>query len=192
MKDRDYTVAFRVIHWAIAICIILMLVTIFLRFNWMNKNHVSQIIQTYISTIGLSLTQDQSISLAKEIREPMWEWHIRIGYILTGLFAIRFLLPLIGSMKFSNPFQKLISVKEKFQFAVYMVFYACIVITLTTGLLTEHGPESIADTAEDIHVLSIYYMIIYLILHFGGVLMAELTNQQGIISAMVSGKRKGF
>ena len=155
----------------------------------MNKNHVSQIIQTYISTIGVSLTQEQSITLAKAIREPMWEWHIKIGYILTALFSIRFLLPLIGSCKFSNPFQKLLSAKEKFQFSVYIVFYACIVITLTTGLLIEHGPKSITDTAEDIHVLSIYYLITYLILHLGGVIMAELTNQQGIISKMVSGKR---
>jgi cytochrome b561 len=190
MKERDYTIVFRIIHWAIAICIILMLITIFLRLNWMNKNHVSQIIQSYISTIGVSLTQDQSIALAKQIRKPMWEWHIYIGYVLTGLFAIRLLLPLIGSMKFVNPFQKLFSAKEKFQFTVYLIFYAFLATSLVTGLLIVNGPESIKESVEDIHVLSIYYLITYLILHFGGVIMAEFTNQQGIISRMVSGNRK--
>jgi Ni,Fe-hydrogenase I cytochrome b subunit len=57
-------------------------------------------------------------------------------------------------------------------------------------LLIVNGPESIKESVEDIHVLSIYYLITYLILHFGGVIMAEFTNQQGIISRMVSGNRK--
>ncbi len=40
---------------------------------------------------------------------------------------------------------------------------------------------------EEIHVLSIYYLIAYIFIHLGGVLIAEFTNEQGIISKMISG-----
>jgi cytochrome b len=60
-------------------------------------------------------------------------------------------------------------------------------ISLVTGLTIELGPKSWEKMAEEIHVLSIYYLITFIIIHIGGVLLAEVTNQQGIISKMVSG-----
>ena len=43
---------------------------------------------------------------------------------------------------------------------------------------------------EQIHVLSIYYLLSFIILHLGGIFIAELTNQKGLISKMVSGSKK--
>ncbi|MDO9593497.1 MAG: cytochrome b/b6 domain-containing protein, partial [Lutibacter sp.] len=104
MKIKNYSAVYRMMHWSIAICMILLLITIFLRLTWMNKNNVAEIIQNYLNTTDQSLTQDQLIVLAKKIRQPMWDWHIYLGYILTGLFSIRFLLPIFGEMKFQSPF----------------------------------------------------------------------------------------
>lgn len=174
-------------HWSIAICMILMSITIFLRLTWMNKNNMAEIIQNYLNTVGQSLTQDQLIVLAKKIRQPMWDWHIYLGYILTGLFTIRFLLPTFGAMKFRSPFKKELFFKEKFQNFIYLVFYGCVVISLSTGLLIKFGPSTIKILMQDIHVLSIYYLGAFVILHISGVLLSEFTNQKGIISKIVSG-----
>jgi cytochrome b561 len=155
----------------------------------MNKNNVAEIIQNYLNTTDQSLTQDQLIVLAKKIRQPMWDWHIYLGYALTGLFGLRFLLPFFGEMKFQNPFNKESIFKEKLQNLIYLIFYVCVVISLATGLMIKFGPGEVKKSMEEIHILSIYYLIAFLIFHIGGVLWAEFTIHKGIISSIVSGRK---
>lgn len=190
MENRTYSAAFRILHWAIAFCMLFMLLTIFLRLNWMNKVNVSEIIQNYLSTTDQSLTEEQSIKLAKLIRKPMWEWHIYTGYVLVGLYVIRMILPFFGEMKFNNPLQKELSLKEKFQYWTYLIFYLCSGLSLITGLIIEFGPNEWKHQTEEIHMLSIYYLLAFIIIHFGGVLLAELSTHKGIISKVISGDSK--
>lgn len=187
MEKTNYSKIYRILHWAIAISFILLLITIFLRLTWMNKHNVAEIIKDYLSTTNQVLTEDQLIDLAKKIRKPMWNWHIYIGYALVGLFSIRFLLPAFGEMKFQNPLSKELTTKMKFQKWTYIVFYICVVISLVTGLIIELGPKEFKKPMESIHVLSIYYLLAFIIIHIGGVLIAEFTDQKGIISRIVSG-----
>ncbi len=190
MENIKYSKIYRIIHWAIAVSFLLLLITIFLRLTWMNKNNVAAIIQDYLSGTDQVLSQDQLIVLAKKIRQPMWNWHIYIGYVLTGLFSLRFMLPLFGHMKFQNPFVKNLSIKEKFQKWSYIIFYLCVVISLVTGLIIEFGPKVLKVPMEEIHVLGIYYLVGFIIIHLAGVFVAEFTNQKGIISRIVSGSKK--
>jgi cytochrome b561 len=189
MENKTYSTVYRIMHWAIAISMLLLLITIFLRLTWMNKNHVADIIQNYLSTTDQTLSRDQAIILAKKIRKPMWDWHIYIGYVLVGLYSIRLLLPFFGQMQFSNPLKKELTVKAKFQYWVYLIFYACVAISLITGLIIEFGSENLKKPMEEIHVLSIYYLLAFIFLHLGGVILAELTTEQGIISKIVSGTK---
>lgn len=184
-----YTKIYRILHWAIALTFMLLLITIFLRLTWMNKYNMAAIIGSYLSDTGQSLSQEQLIVLAKQIREPMWMWHIYLGYTLTGLFSLRFILPLFGKIPFQNPMAKNLSNKEKFQKWIYIIFYVCVSISLATGLIMEFGPEKIEHTMENIHVLGIYYLIGFIVLHWVGVLVAEFTDQKGIVSKIVSGSK---
>lgn len=190
MEPKKYSRVYRIFHWAIAATFLLLLITIFLRLTWMNKHNVAAIIQEYISETGQTLTQDQSIVLAKKIRQPMWDWHIYFGYILTGLFSIRFLLPFFGEMKFQNPFSKNISIKEKLQKWTYILFYSCIIVSLGTGLIIVFGPKDLKKSMEEIHELGIYYLAAFIILHLAGVFLAEFTDQKGIISRIISGSKE--
>lgn len=175
-------------HWAIAISFSLLLLTIFLRLTWMNRDNVAVIIQDFLATTDQSLTQDQAIVLAKKIRQPMWIWHIYIGYVLVGLFSLRLLLPLFGEMKFQNPLRKQLNFKSKFQMWTYLIFYACSIVSLITGLIIELGPKSMKKSMEEIHELGIYYLVGFILIHLAGVLYAEFTTQNGIISRIISGK----
>ncbi len=190
MEKTEYSKIYRILHWAIAVSFLLLLITIFLRLTWMNKYNVAAIIQDYLSGTDQVLTQEQLITLAKRIRQPMWNWHIYIGYVLVGLFSIRFILPAFGHMKFQNPLTKNLSTKMKFQKWIYIFFYLCVVISLVTGLIIEFGPKEWKKPMEEIHVLGIYYLIGFIVLHVGGVLIAEFTDQKGIISRIVSGKKE--
>ncbi|GGE30762.1 hypothetical protein GCM10010832_08980 [Psychroflexus planctonicus] len=165
----------------------LLLITILLRLTWMEKEHMAGIINTYLTTNEVSLTQDQLIVLAKQIRQPMWQWHVYLGYVLVGLFSIRFALPFWGEMKIQNPLNKTLTTKEKFQRWVYIFFYFCVLTSLVTGLLIEFGSKTIKKPMEEIHELSIYYLLSFIILHLAGVAIAEFTTQKGIISKIISG-----
>ena len=83
---------------------------------------------------------------------------------------------------------KTINTKEKFQFWTYIVFHICVVISLVTGLLIVWGPDSVHETAEEIHVLSLYYLLTFIVLHFGGILFEELKGN-GIVSKIIGGKK---
>jgi len=155
----------------------------------MNKYNVAAIIQGYLSDTEQNLSQDQLITLAKKIRQPMWNWHIYIGYLLVGLFSIRFILPVFGPMKIQNPFSKNLSTKMKFQKWTYIIFYVCVIVSLTTGLIIELGPKELKKPMEEIHVLGIYYLVAFIAIHLAGVLIAEFTDQKGIISRIVSGSK---
>jgi|SRR5690606_23392017 len=185
----NYSTLYRVFHWTIAISFFLLLITIFLRLTWMNKNSMADILGTYLSDSGQVLSQDQLLVIAKQLREPMWKWHSYIGYFLAGLFSLRFLLPLFGVLKFQDPFSKGSTTREKLQKAVYMGFYLCVSVSLISGLLMELGPEDLKEPLEGIHVFSLYYLIPFIIVHLAGVFTAEFTDQKGIVSRMLSGKR---
>ncbi|MCZ4319056.1 cytochrome b/b6 domain-containing protein [Aequorivita viscosa] len=187
METVKYSKTYRVLHWAIAITFLLLLITIFLRLTWMNKYNMAEIIQTYLSGTDQMLTQEQLIVLAKKIRQPMWDWHIYMGYVLVGLFSLRFTLPFLGTMKLQNPLTKNLSIKQKFQKWAYIVFYVCVVVSLITGLIIELGPKYLKKPMEEIHVLGVYYLVAFIIIHIAGLLIAEFTNDKGIISRIVRG-----
>ncbi len=191
METRNYSKVYRILHWLIAFSFILLLITIFLRKTWMEKNHVAEIIQAFLADKGYpALPEDDAILLAKKIRKPMWDWHIYLGYILTGLYCIRLAVPFFGEMKFSSPFKAGLDMKTKFQFWVYLVFYVCTAVSLITGLIIEFGPKEYKKPMEEIHELSLYYLLGFMILHFGGVLIAELTSDKGLVSRIISGSKK--
>lgn len=189
MEHTKYSKVYRIIHWAIAISFMLLLITIFLRLTWMNKYNVAAIIQDYLVGTGQVLSEEQLITLAKKIRQPMWDWHIYIGYALVGFFSIRFILPAFGQMKFQNPFGKNLSTKMKVQKWTYIIFYLCVIVSLITGLIIELGPKELKKPMEEIHILGIYYLVAFIVIHLAGVLIAEFTEQKGIISRIVSGTR---
>ena len=119
----------------------------------------------------------------------MWNWHIYIGYVLVGLFSIRFMLPKFGHMKFQNPLGKNLTAQTKFQKWTYLIFYGCVVVSLITGLIIQFGPKQLKEPMENIHVLGIYNLTAFIVIHVAGVLIAEFSDQKGIVSRIVSGSK---
>jgi len=191
MENRTYNNIYRIMHWLIAFSFLFLLLTIFLRLGWMNKVHIANIIKEYLASSGNQpLSEEQLITLAKQIRKPMWDWHIYIGYVLTGLYTLRLILPFFGEMKIANPLKKELSIKDKFRFGTYLLFYLCVAVSLITGLIIVLGPKELKEPIEEIHILSIYYLLAFITLHFSGVLLAEFNGQKGIISKIISGNNK--
>jgi cytochrome b561 len=190
MEKKNYSKIYRIMHWLMAISFTLLLFTIFLRLTWLNKYNVADIMKDFLVDTDQTLSQDQLIKLAKKIRQPMWGWHIYLGYFITGLFVMRFALPFFGKMKVQNPLKMELSWKDKLKKWTYLIFYVCVFISLVTGLIIEFGPREYKKPMESIHILSIYYLIPFILIHLSGVLRAEFTWDKGIISRIVSGNNK--
>lgn len=190
MKRNRYTRARRLIHWAIAATLLFTLITIFLRATWMNKENIAEIITKELSLINLEVSKDEAVSIAKSIRSPMWEWHVYSGYLLIGLYTIRMFVFMVQGVPFRNPISRSASKREKFQSWNYIFFYLLLFASLSSGFLIEHGPDSIHHLMEELHEYSLYWLLLFIVLHFMEVLLLELGEKKGIVSKMISGKNK--
>ena len=189
MRETRFNLSSRLIHWAIAFVFLYILLTVLLRMGWMNKGHMGDIIQENLAKDGINLDKDAAGTLAKKVRRPMWETHTIAGYVLVGLYVIRMIINMVQGLGFDKPFKAGLSGYRKFKSWVYIIFYVCLAGSLITGLLIEFGPGSIHEISEEIHKLSLYYMIAFIALHLVGVVIADGTKERGIISKIISGDR---
>jgi cytochrome b561 len=189
MKDKRFNLASRLIHWAIAFTFLYLLLTVLLRMGWMNKNNMGSIMQNGLSEKGIAIDDDTAATVAKQVRRPMWNTHIIAGYVLVGLYIIRMIIFAVQGVAFANPFKKDTTTYQRFRSWVYLLFYVFVAVSLITGLLIEFGPGSIHEPSEEIHKLSLYYMVGFIALHLVGVVIADGGKERGIISKMVSGDR---
>lgn len=72
---------------------------------------------------------------------------------------------------------------------LYSVLSAYI-MALATGLLIKFGPDTIHEAMEELHKKSLTYMIGFIVLHIGGVLIADAREERGLISKIISGEAK--
>lgn len=189
MREKRFNLASRLIHWAIAFTFLYIMLTVLLRMGWMNKDGMGTIIHDNLAEQNVTINQDDAALIAKKVRKPMWSTHTIAGYVLVGLFVLRIILTWVQGMGFANPLKAGVTLYHKFKAWVYIVFYLMLGTSLFTGLMMEFGPESLEHTMEDIHVLSLYYSVAFILLHTVGVLMADAGKERGIISKIISGDR---
>lgn len=189
MREKRFNLASRLLHWAIAFTFLYILLTVLLRLGWMNKGSMGTIIQDNLAERNISISNDDAGTIAKKVRKPMWSTHTIAGYVLVGLFVLRLILTWVQGMGFANPLKKGLSGYEKFKSWVYIIFYILLAGSLITGLLMEFGPESLEHTMEELHEQSLYYMVVFIVIHTVGVIVADGGKDRGIISKMVSGDK---
>lgn len=148
-------------------------------------------IQQGLSKSGRQLGAADAIKIGKSIRAPMWQWHVYAGYALLILYLLRIVLMKIQGTVFYSPFKTGISCKERTKSIIYVLFYLCFGLSLLTGLLLVWGSKDwpqVHKIAKLIHVQALYYAVTFVVLHIGGLVLAELGRDRGIISRMVHGK----
>lgn len=187
MIEKRFNLASRVIHWAIAFAIMFLLLTVFLRLGWMNKDAMGDILREALQKKGIDLSKADAAAIGKEIRRPMWRYHVLTGYVLIGLYLIRMGITFIQGIAFKNPLSKQTSAKDKFKSWLYIIFYVLFATSLITGFMVVNGPKETKEIMEAIHVKSLYYMILFIIVHIGGVLLADMGSEPGIVSKMIRG-----
>ncbi len=187
-NKHKFSFLHRFLHWAIGLAILFILLTVFLRLGWMSKESVGEIILKDLQQKSITISQADAQGIARDIRKPMFNWHIYIGYVLIGLYLIRVVYIFVKGVKFPSLFSKNITSKQKLQSVIYVLFYIVLGITLLSGFLIVNGPKDYKELLEAIHKPSLYFMIVFLIFHFAGIFIGEKTTEGGVVSSMINGK----
>jgi cytochrome b561 len=187
---KQWSLCFRVWHWLTAITIFGLLGTVLLRKTFLSWRSNSELLIDKLSSFGMSITDEQAISIAKAIRAPMWEWHIILGYALVALVIYRIILVFTqsGSQNYIDFNTK--DLHQKMVSTLYLIFYGLIIIMSISGLLLifddELGfSENFKHTLKEIHEFLFNGVWIYAIIHIAGVVIAENKDEKGITSTMI-------
>lgn len=189
-KRNHFTALHRILHWTIGLSMMVLFFTGFLRMYWMSKKTIISAIETRLAPKSMEVDNELLRSIAKDILEPMWEWHELAAYIVFFTIITRFIYMLLKGIKFPNPFAKLQLFKERLQGVIYLLFYSFVFISASTGAYLKWGGDDLKDSFEMIHKWAIYWFPIFVILHFSGIIIAELTDKKGVVSKMIGGNRK--
>lgn len=189
LKQKQFTGVHRILHWTIGLSMLVLFFTGFLRMYWMNKKTVINAIETKLSAQAISVDEKILRAIAKDILEPMWEWHELAAYIVFFVVTARFLYMLVKGIKFPNPFAKQPLFKERLQGMIYILFYLFVFVTALTGAYLKWGGGDWKEPLEMIHKWAIYWFPIFIVIHILGIVIAELTDKKGIVSKMISGNQ---
>lgn len=180
-----YTAFHRILHWLMALAMPILFLTGFLRMFWMNKVQIVSIIREKTTSV---LTDAQMSEIAKAIREPMWQWHVVVAHIVIFSLVARLIYMWIKGIRFPNPFEKKLSAKERMQGIVYVGFYAFVFVSAATGIILKQGffPQ-LHEQVESLHKLGLFWFPFFVILHFGGIILAEVADKKVVVSKMIGG-----
>ncbi|AZB22651.1 cytochrome b/b6 domain-containing protein [Kaistella haifensis] len=187
---KKFTTLHRIIHWLIAFAMLVLFSTGFLRMYWMSKKTITTAISAELSKNNVQLPQESVVGIAKSIINPMFDWHINFAYVLVFAYILRIIYLLAKGVRYPNPFSKSSTGKEKLQGTVYSIFYILLAVQIVTGfaLMWQLASEQALERAEKIHKFAVYWMPVFVLLHFAGITVAELTNKKGITSKMIGGE----
>ncbi len=187
---KKFTTLHRIIHWLIAVSMLVLFATGFLRMYWMSKKTITAAISAELTKNNIQLPKENVVNIAKSIINPMFDWHINFAYVLVLAYILRVIYLLVKGVKYPNPFSKSSTGKEKLQGTVYSIFYVLLAVQILTGfaLMWELASEEVLDKAEEIHKFAVYWLPVFVLLHFTGITAAELTSKKGITSKMIGGE----
>ncbi len=194
IMQKKFTRTYRIWHWLMAFSVIGLLFTVLLRKTFLSWRTNSEIIQMQLAELGTEVTAESAKIVAKAIRAPMWEWHYIFAAILGISITIRIYmmitkqaeLPIITFLKSSGI--------EKLKTGVHMLLCFCIAIMAISGALIYFheflgmSKES-ADSIKEFHEFMMQPLLLFVVMHFAGVLRHELTTKEGIVSKMIHGDK---
>jgi Ni/Fe-hydrogenase 1 B-type cytochrome subunit len=198
--------AMRLWHWITFIIIMGSLITVLLAKTIFNTRSNIALVKDSLQENNIAVTDQQARSVSHEFNDLLWHWHIYIGYVLAGLFLFRLIFEFFqpAEQKLIPALKKVLNYlkmpgsdkKEMKHYLgvklLYLFFYLSLFIQTCTGLFMVYADDvenlkDIRHTASDIHSVFMWVIITYIVVHIGGVILAESGKNKGIVSNMING-----
>jgi Ni/Fe-hydrogenase 1 B-type cytochrome subunit len=182
VKESNKPLSFRIWHWVNGSVLLLSILTVVLRKTFLNSKKMAATMQSEFGSAGITVSEDQARSVGRAIRDGMWEWHYRLGFVLAALLVVRVLFV---KRKLPRP--------KGLKNSVHAAFFAAIAFMAVTGLVMYFSgsiglTEEVVDEIVEIHELGQWFFFAFVPLHILGVIRAEATDEPGITSSMIHGK----
>ena len=189
---KKWSISFRIWHWVHAFVILGLLATVFLRKTFLSWRANSEILSSELSGMNIDVSIEQATTLAKAVRAPMWEWHILLGYGLAFLLLVRIALFFTQSGKRNYIDIKASSLHKKMVKVGYIGIYAILAFMAISGLSIHFYEElsllkETAKSIKEVHELVFNAVWVFVLLHILGVVLADNTDEKGLVSDMING-----
>ena len=199
----------RLWHWFNAAVILGLLGTVLLRKTFLSWRTNSVLIEEKLKAAGTLITPELAKEIAVAIRNPLWDWHVYLGFGLGALLVGRVLiallvekqLPAVAAFK-SLKGLKEVSAEQKpeaLHYTVvktgYAVFYLATLTMVATGLMlnfkTELGlSKELGGLIKETHEILMWFFVVFVVGHLAGLIFAENSKEPGLISDMINGGNK--
>lgn len=205
---HDYSVPMRIWHWVNAALVSGQLLTILFQKVIVNARQAVPELQQAISKAGGTLSEQQGRAVAHVISERIWQWHIWLGVALAVFWLFWTVMQALdpAGRRFGA---RLVAAARRYKLAApaehadarhvllakltYAAFYLFITLMVVTGLALTFADDvpflhDIEHTVGDVHNVTMYLIIGYIVLHVVGVVWADIYDDRGLVSRMVSGE----
>lgn len=205
---QEHSVMLRIWHWLTFILISAIIITVLLNSTLFNQRKNIPMVQDQLKEKGLTVSEDQAFAVTREYEDKLWGVHKLLGYGLALLLVSRLFIEIVQPGEEKIPFRikkalGLFKTKEgdrkeyRHYFIVkysYLMFYILLFCMAVTGLGLAFGRElgfsrQLHGTIKEIHSFGQYFMYGFVIIHLGGVIIADNTTNKGLISGMVNGNK---
>ena len=206
---QEHSVMIRVWHWLTFIIISGSMITVLINSTMTNQRKNIPMVQEQLKSRDIVVTEDQAFAVTREYEDKFWGVHKLLGYCLAFLLISRIIIELTqpGEEKIKSRIKNalLLSGKKDGDWKnyrhylvvkyTYLLFYLLLFCMAVTGLCMAFGrdlgiPREIGRTLREIHSFGQYLMYGFIFIHLGGVLIAENTNNKGLVSGMINGNKK--
>lgn len=180
---RHFSSSFRVWHWLNAVAMFGLFITVVLRESVMHKNNIAAIVQTKMAEFGTTITEEQAVMIGKAVRSPMWDWHIYLGIAVAVLLVARLAAVLKNGFGFDN------NASMQKVYRLYKAVYVLLAMMSISGLVLYFKVAGEAkESVETAHQYVGWALFVFIAVHIVGVVLAEKTDQSGLVSRMINGK----
>lgn len=207
LRLREYRpLSLRIWHWLNAFVITGLLLTVLIRKTLLSWRTNSSVILSKLEAAGHSISPELSVDIAKTIRNPLWDWHIWLGYILGALFLFRLFIAIFIEKRglvlpaLKSIFNKKIVQKNTRHYylvkSFYALFHVMTVLMFVTGILLIFKNNlgtlilSMSGSLKEIHELSMWFFVGFIGIHLVGIIISEHGEDTGIVSDMICGGKK--
>jgi Ni/Fe-hydrogenase 1 B-type cytochrome subunit len=205
---QKHSVSIRIWHWLTFIIISAIIVTVLLNSTLFNQRSNIPMVQDQLKAKGMIVSEDQAFAVTREYEDKLWGVHKLLGYGLAFLLVSRIFIEIVqpGEEKIAARIKKTLALfrkkegdwKEYRHYLIvkysYLLFYVLLFCMAVTGLGLAFGRElgfsrQLHGTIKEIHNFCQYLMYAFVILHLGGVIIADNTKNRGLVSGMINGNK---
>lgn len=205
---QKHSLQIRIWHWITFLFISGSMITVLFASTLLNPRDNIGMVQEQLQNKGVTVTQDQAFAVSHEYEDKVWNVHKWIG------FGVAFLLFSRIVIEFTHPGEEKLRYRLKSAFglykkndenrsvyrhfigvkATYSLFYILLFCMALTGLGMAFGRDlgfsrELHRTIKEIHNIGQYFMYAFVLVHIGGVIIADSTASKGIGSGMINGNR---